>query len=157
MHLWDRLIPQANITLNLLRGSRFNPKLSAYMQIKGAFNFKRTPLAPPGTLVLGHEKPDNRSSWNPHAVEAWYVGPAMDSYRCYTVWCIATRATRIMDTVEWFPRHVSMPTHSATNLVLKAAADLAQALANPCPNSVLDPLADSKVNQLHELQKIITN
>jgi hypothetical protein len=29
MHLWDKLIPQAEITLNLLRGSRINPKLSA--------------------------------------------------------------------------------------------------------------------------------
>jgi len=28
--LWDTLIPQANITLNLLRSSRINPKLSAY-------------------------------------------------------------------------------------------------------------------------------
>ena len=28
--LWDYLLPQARITLNLLRGSRINPKLSAY-------------------------------------------------------------------------------------------------------------------------------
>ena len=27
---WDRLTQQANITLNLLRTARFNPKLSAY-------------------------------------------------------------------------------------------------------------------------------
>jgi hypothetical protein len=29
LHLWDRLLPQAILTLNLLRGSRINPKLSA--------------------------------------------------------------------------------------------------------------------------------
>ena len=28
-HLWDRLIPQADITLNLLRGSRLDPTISA--------------------------------------------------------------------------------------------------------------------------------
>ena len=38
MKLWDRLIPQAEITLNLLRGSRMNPKLSAYAQIHGPFD-----------------------------------------------------------------------------------------------------------------------
>ena len=32
---WDRLIPQANITLNLLRSARVNPKLSAYAYIFG--------------------------------------------------------------------------------------------------------------------------
>ena len=47
MHLWDRLLPQANITLNLLQGSRFNPKLSAYAQINGVFDFNQTLLAPP--------------------------------------------------------------------------------------------------------------
>jgi hypothetical protein len=30
LHLWDRLLPQANITLNLLRGSRINPVCSAF-------------------------------------------------------------------------------------------------------------------------------
>jgi hypothetical protein len=30
MHLWDKIIPQAESTLNLLRGSRINPKLSAW-------------------------------------------------------------------------------------------------------------------------------
>jgi hypothetical protein len=29
MHLWDRLLPQAEITLNLLRASRLHPQLSA--------------------------------------------------------------------------------------------------------------------------------
>jgi hypothetical protein len=30
MHLWDRLLPQAEITLKLLHGPRINPKLSAW-------------------------------------------------------------------------------------------------------------------------------
>jgi len=94
MHLWCRLLPQANITLNLLRGSRVNPKLSAYNQVHGPFDFNRTPLAPPGTFVLGHKKPSARGSWDPHAADSWCIGPALDSYRCYTVWTIKTRAMR---------------------------------------------------------------
>ena len=46
---WDRLIPQMNITLNLLRNARVNLKLSAYAYMYGEFNFRATPLAPPGT------------------------------------------------------------------------------------------------------------
>jgi len=60
MHQWDQLIPQAEITLNLLRGSRMNPKLSAYTQINGFFEPLATPLGRPGCLVLAHEKPSER-------------------------------------------------------------------------------------------------
>jgi hypothetical protein len=49
LHLWDRLVPQALITLNLLCGSRINPKQSAYSQVFGNFNYNKTPMAPPGT------------------------------------------------------------------------------------------------------------
>jgi hypothetical protein len=51
LNLWDKLLPQATLTLNLLRPSPINPKLSAYAQIHGAFNFDKTPLAPPGIKV----------------------------------------------------------------------------------------------------------
>ena len=38
MNEWDRLIPQANITLNLLRASRTHPQLSAYASMFGQFD-----------------------------------------------------------------------------------------------------------------------
>ena len=59
---WDRFILQANITLNLLRATRSNPKLSAYSYIHGNFDFTSTPMAPPGTKVLIHMHPDKRGS-----------------------------------------------------------------------------------------------
>ena len=90
LNLWDRLIEQAVLTLNLLRGSRLNPKLSAYEQLMGRYDFNRTPIAPPGIKVLVHERPEQRGSWSPHAKEAWYIGPAMNSYRCYRVYVTST-------------------------------------------------------------------
>jgi hypothetical protein len=62
LHLWDQLLSQAMISLNLLRGSRINPKLSAYAQVHGAYDFNRTPLKPPGTHVIVHEKPSVRGT-----------------------------------------------------------------------------------------------
>ena len=47
LHLWCRLIPLAVTTLNLLRPSRINPKLSAYEILNGVFDYNKTPLAPP--------------------------------------------------------------------------------------------------------------
>ena len=70
-----RLLPQAELTLNLLRPSRLDPKLSAYALLEGAFDFTRTPLAPPGTRFIVHEKPTQRRTWAPHGVDGWYIGP----------------------------------------------------------------------------------
>ena len=71
LHLWERLLPQALLTLNLLRGSRMNPNLSAYAQVHGLYDFNHTPIAPPGIWVIVHGNPSQRTSWDPHAVDGW--------------------------------------------------------------------------------------
>jgi hypothetical protein len=77
MHLWDRLLPQAVITLNMLRKSRVYPKLSAATHIFGQYDFNRAPMAPPGTRIIAHETPSRRITWAPHGQDGWYVGPAL--------------------------------------------------------------------------------
>ena len=77
---WCKLIPQANITLNMLRPCRMNPNLSAQKAIEGSFSFDATPLAPPGTKTYIHIKPNRRESWGLHAEEVWCVGPVMSHY-----------------------------------------------------------------------------
>ena len=62
LDLWDLLLPQATMTLNLLCGSRITPSLSAYTQINGLLDFTKTPLAPPGIRTLVHEKPVQQNS-----------------------------------------------------------------------------------------------
>ena len=47
LYLWCRLLPQATTTLNLLRLSQLNPRISAKDQPTGAFDFNQTPLPPP--------------------------------------------------------------------------------------------------------------
>ena len=81
---WDRLLTQCEITLNLLRPCRVNPKISAYNAIFGSFDFNKSPLAPPGTKVVIQEKPDNHRSWAPRGTKDWCVGPALEHYRCVT-------------------------------------------------------------------------
>jgi hypothetical protein len=48
MHLWDRLLPQAEITLNLLRTSRLHPRLSVTTHYHGLVDYNKTAFAPPG-------------------------------------------------------------------------------------------------------------
>jgi hypothetical protein len=48
LHLWDRLLPQAEITLNILQTSRLHPQLSAAAHFHGLVDYNKTALAPPG-------------------------------------------------------------------------------------------------------------
>ena len=56
MREWDRLLPQAEVSLNLLHASRVNPNLSAYAYIHEPYDFNANLLAPPGTKVAIHKK-----------------------------------------------------------------------------------------------------
>jgi hypothetical protein len=47
-YLWDLLLPQAELTINLLRQATANPKISAWEYVNGPFDFNKTPLAPYG-------------------------------------------------------------------------------------------------------------
>jgi hypothetical protein len=80
---WDRLIGQAVMTLNMCRPSRINPKLSAYQQVWGNFDFNKTPLAPPGCKVVVHERAMERGAWACHGVVGYYIGPAITTIVTY--------------------------------------------------------------------------
>ena len=148
---WCRLLPQAELTLNLLRPSRLNPKLSAYAQLEGAFDFNRTPLAPPGTRVIVHEKPTQWRTWAPHGIDGWYIGPALDHYQCYRVWIPSTHAERIADTLQFFPTILRTPTLSHRDATLQAARELTHALQNLNNANPLSQLSDDQLRALHQL------
>ena len=78
LHLWCRLLPQAIVTLNLLRPYRINPSLSSHVQLHGLFDFNATPFAPPGTKVIVHIKPTIRKSWASRGQDGWYIDRAKD-------------------------------------------------------------------------------
>jgi hypothetical protein len=65
LKLKDKILPQATLTLNILRKYRINPSMSAYAQLNGHYDFNRAPMAPPGTHIISHEKPDQLASWDP--------------------------------------------------------------------------------------------
>ena len=153
LSLWDELLEQAEITLNMLRQSRLNPQLSACTQLEKVFDFNRTPLAPPGTRVLVHEKPHNRGSWDPHGVDGWCIGPAMDSCRCYKTWIWKTKSKRITDTLEWFPHYVKMPSTSPLDLIVAAVADISNSIKKFPVNSPLHPFTDSQLQALRNLHE----
>jgi hypothetical protein len=145
MRLWDRLLPQAEITLNLLRNSRTEPTKTAYEAVFGKkFDYNATPMAPPGCKVLVHEKPSQRASWAPHGVTGWYLGPAIEHYRCYR--CYVAKPNQNGSQI----RLSSSPKTPKEDAAVVTAEALVQAIRNNQDNKITEK-AKSALEQISEL------
>ena len=78
--LWNRLLPQAEVTINLLRKSNAAPNVSAYAHLSGPFDYNKMPLAPMRCEVQVHEKTDKRGMWAYHSVDGWYLVTSPEHY-----------------------------------------------------------------------------
>ena len=126
MAAWDELLPHAELTLNLMRRSRTAPNLSAWAHVNGPYDYRRTPIGPPGCKVVILEPAHLRPSWAPHGVIAFHTAPCLHHYRTYRVFVPATQAPRSADSLSWHPRNVTLPGASPMEQ-LTAAIDALQA------------------------------
>jgi hypothetical protein len=133
LHLWNRLLPQAEVTLNLLRMSIQHPQLSAAAHFQGLIDYNKTYFAPPGCKIIAHEKPAKQRTREPHGQHGYSLGPAMHNYRCKRVYISATASERTVDTLEFPPHNSPMPQLSSTERLIMSANDMTNALKNPHP------------------------
>jgi hypothetical protein len=137
LYLWDLLLPQAELTLNLLRQSAFNPQISTWEYFQGPFDFNKTPLGPVGCRVLIHTKPATRRSWDFRAKEGYYIGPALDSYCCFSLVKSDTKSQVISDTVELCHAYRTIPSPSLEDKIIHGLHVMSGALKDaPPPTSI---------------------
>ena len=149
MNLWCRLLPQAEMTLNMLRPCRSNPKMSACTALEGEFDYNKTPLVPLGSKVLAFKPPGVRQSWAPHGTLAWTIGPAINHYRCINVCIPKTNATIAADTFQWSNDNTfRLPTISNEEQLSIAAHHLAEALQQ---SKMFNPPSTSYAQQIDDL------
>jgi hypothetical protein len=125
---WCCLTKQCNATLNMLRPCRQNPLLSAHVALEGSFSFDSTPMAPLGTEVLIHMKPNRRSTWGYHAAKAWYLSYSPNHYRCIQVLIVDTGGERTTGTFRFNQHSIPVPKITVTNRILNATACLTTAI-----------------------------
>jgi hypothetical protein len=154
LHLWDGLLPQAEITLNLLRTSRLHPRLSVAAHFHGLVDYNNTAFAPPGCKIIAHKKPGKRLTWAPHGQHGYSLGPAMHQYRCQNVYILATASELIVDTLEFFPHNYQIPQLPSTKRLLISAKDMKDALQNPHPELPFARVGDDTILALAELATI---
>ena len=65
--LWDRLLTQTKITINLFFQSNETPNVSAYAHLRVPFDYNKTPLAPMVKSVQVYEKQTKKRMGIPHS------------------------------------------------------------------------------------------
>ena len=154
MCAWNELIEQAEITINLLRSSPNQSRQSAWEAIHGPYDFDAHPMAPPGTAVTIHEKPTQRKSWGKHGVPGFYLGPAMQYYRCYSVWTTHTGTTRTADTLAWHPHAYQWEEYSPLDMVTTMADSLSTALHHLAKHNPDTAAQQQPLQQIaHDIQR----
>jgi hypothetical protein len=152
MNLWDRLLPQAVLTLNLLRQANKTPTMSAYQYVNGPFDYNATPLGPLGCKVQFHESTNRRRTWDPRALTGWYLGTSMEHYRCHKIFCKRTRSERISDTVFFQHQYLTQPSTTPEDQIVKAVGDLTSALRQR-----LNHKGEEELDVLKQMNEILNN
>jgi hypothetical protein len=105
LHLWDRLLPQAEITLNILRTSRLHPQLSAAAHFHGLVDYNKTAFAPPGCKIIANKRPGKCRTWAPHGQHEYSLAQL-----CITTGVKMSTSRPLLANASW--------THSSFSLII---------------------------------------
>ena len=83
--------------------------ISAYPHFFGNYNFNNTNIAPTGTKVVVHSKPDQLLTWDLNGEAGWYVGPSVKHYWCVKCYSPQTNQVHDCDTVPFIPHAYPFP------------------------------------------------
>jgi hypothetical protein len=155
-YLWDLLLPQAELTLNLLRQLALNPQISVWEFFHGPFDFNKTPLRSVGCRVLIHPKPVTHCSWDFHAKEGFYIGLALDSYWCFKLVKSDTKSQVISDTVEFCHAYCAIPTPTPADKIIHGLQVMSGALKDaPPPTTITQVKAIANLRDLFKSWQLL--
>ena len=148
--LWDRLLPQADVTVNLLRQSNATPTVSAYAHLSGPFDYNRMPLAPMGCDAQIHEKTDKRGTWAYHSVDGWYLYTSPEHYRVHNCAIKSTKSERLTDTLQFNHKEITKPNITHADKLMHAIADFMKHIKR---KGIMTKQQTKDLIQLIELQR----
>ena len=150
LHLWDRLLPQTEKTLNMLRQSRLVPNVSSYAHLYGQHDYNAHPMGPLGCAVEAHVTPSKRETFEPHSASGWYLGVSFEHYRCHDIYIKDTKGVRTCQTVFFKHKYLTMPTITKADAIIKSAEELSQALKGNLPQNCT---TETAIRQLMDIFK----
>jgi hypothetical protein len=128
-----------------------NPWISAWEFFYGLFDFNKTQLGPVGCRVLIHPKPVTHCSWDFRAKEGFYIGPVLDSYRCFKLVKSDTKSQVISDTVKFCHAYRTIPTPTPADKIIHGLQVMSGALKDaPPPTTITQVKAIANLRDLFE-------
>jgi hypothetical protein len=86
------------------------------------------PLEPMGCAVQIHERSERRGTWAANSVDGWYLRTSPEHYHCHVIYVKHTRSERVSDMVYFKHKHITQPTLTLEDMIVKALNDLTHAL-----------------------------
>jgi hypothetical protein len=81
-----------------------------------------------GCTVQIHKRSEKRGSWAFNSIDGWYLRTSPEHYQCHVIYVKKTRSERISDTVHFKHKHITQPTLTPEDTIVKALNDLTNAL-----------------------------
>ena len=116
---WTRLTSGQHSTAMLAE-----PKTVSMAAMEGNFHFNATPIAPSGSEMLMHEKPNQRHSLGYNAKKAWYIGPCFRHYCSFHGILPSTGGERVSNTVHFNHHVLTIPQLTPADRILEEANQL---------------------------------
>jgi hypothetical protein len=107
------------------------------------------PLGPVGCCVLIHAKLATQQLWDFRTKPGFYIGPALDSYRCFKLVKSDTKSQVILDTVKFCHVYLSVPVPSAKDKIIHSLQVVAGKIRGAPP-----PTSVSQLEAITSLQEI---
>ncbi len=146
-NLWDPLLLQTEITLNLIWQSNATPTVSAYAHLSGPFDYNKMPLAPMGCEAQIHKKTNKQGMWAYHSVDGWYLFTSPEHYCTHKCYVKATKSKCHLDTVHFKHKHITNPTITHANKVMQALAE--------CVKTITGATGGTTAQEVKDLQSIV--
>ncbi|KAL7535732.1 LOW QUALITY PROTEIN: hypothetical protein ACHAXR_006702 [Thalassiosira sp. AJA248-18] len=149
MQLWDRLLPQTEITVNILCQSNATPTVSApaYAHMSGPFDYNKMPLAPMGCNYTKRWTNEGHGLF--HSVDGWSLSTSPEHYCTHKCHIKDTKSDRFSDTVHFQHKDITNPTITPHDKLMKALADCAKLLKNVTTTHA--------AQDIHDLRRISDN
>jgi hypothetical protein len=152
LFLWDLMLGQIDMQVNMLRQSNVTPKVSAEAHLHGQHDFNRHPLAPLGIEVHSYIPPDKRKTWGIKSKKGYYIGTSREHYRYFHAYIPETGGIQGSETMYFKHKYITMPSVTSADAVVQAAKELIDALKCKLPA----PLTQPSTAQIKSLSDIFT-
>ena len=117
-NMWDLLIYQTKMTLNLLQKSTLKSDTSAWEHFNGPIRYNQAPLGPLGYKVIMNKKTNARHSWDFRGKCECNVGVSLEKYWCQLIVAKDTKPVQLSDTEEFCHHYLIKPTLKHSDRIL---------------------------------------